>query len=104
MITLTQRAARKVQELQGQANPGESLRLFITSGGCSGFEYGMTMAAAGPKDEAVTSEGITIFVERKSLERLSGSVVDFDDGLMGKGFSIQNPNAESTCGCGRSFS
>ncbi|KAF0093677.1 MAG: iron-sulfur cluster assembly protein [Puniceicoccaceae bacterium 5H] len=104
MITLTTRAAAKVRELQTQANPGESLRLFITSGGCSGFEYGMSMAEATDKDESVTSEGVTIYVERKSLERLAGSTVDFDDGLMGKGFSIQNPNAESTCGCGRSFS
>lgn len=104
MITLTTRAARQVQTLQadvGDAN--KQLRVFVESGGCSGFQYGMSFDVPKDGDQRLESEGITFLVDPTSLAYLDGSVIDFDDGLHGKGFEIKNPNAQSTCGCGKSF-
>jgi|TARA_B110000438_G_scaffold303682_1_gene366469 iron-sulfur cluster assembly protein/iron-sulfur cluster insertion protein len=103
MITLTSRAAKAVTQLQSDKGTDLPLRIFISSGGCSGFEYGMGFDPGKDDDLAMESEGVAFRVDKKSLEQLDGSVVDFDDGLMGKGFEIKNPNAESTCGCGKSF-
>lgn len=104
MITLTPRAAEKVRELQSDAGEGKLLRIFVESGGCSGFQYGMSFDERKEADEIVESEGVTILSDEASLAYMDGSTVDFDDGLQGKGFEIQNPNAQSTCGCGKSFS
>jgi len=104
MITLTSRAAAKVQELQAEAEEGQLLRVFVESGGCSGFQYGMSFDLAKEEDKRIESEGVTILMDDSSLAYMDGSTIDFDDGLQGKGFEIQNPNAESTCGCGKSFS
>ena len=81
----------------------QSLRLFIETGGCSGLQYGMSFDTPKPEDVSFESEGIAIVVDTKSLEHLNGTMIDFDDGLHGKGFEIKNPNAHSTCGCGKSF-
>lgn len=103
MITLTSRAAKAVTQLQAEKDTDLPLRMYINSGGCSGFEYGMSFDPGKDDDVSMESEGVTFRVDKRSLEQLDGSVVDFDDGLMGKGFEIKNPNAESTCGCGKSF-
>lgn len=104
MITLTERAARAISQLQKEkGGDGLPLRMFISAGGCSGLEYGMSFDAGKSDDVIMESSGVTFRVDAKSLPRLDGSMVDFDDGLMGKGFEIKNPNAESTCGCGKSF-
>ncbi|MBW7896597.1 MAG: iron-sulfur cluster insertion protein ErpA [Opitutaceae bacterium] len=105
MITLTPRAADRVRTMQ-QENMGEDklLRVFVESGGCSGFQYGMSFDEAKPDDVVFESEGVKIVMDQASLTYMNGSRVDFDDGLQGKGFEIQNPNAQSTCGCGKSFS
>ena len=104
MITLTPRAADRVRTMQ-QENMGEDklLRVFVESGGCSGFQYGMSFDEAKPDDVVFESEGVKIVMDQASLTYMNGSRVDFDDGLQGKGFEIQNPNAQSTCGCGKSF-
>jgi iron-sulfur cluster assembly protein/iron-sulfur cluster insertion protein len=81
----------------------DRLRLFIETGGCSGLQYGMSFDQAKPDDATFDSEGVAIVVDPKSLVQLDGTTVDFDDGLHGKGFEIKNPNAHSTCGCGKSF-
>lgn len=86
-----------------QAAGDKSLRVFIESGGCSGFQYGMSFDEAKAEDRRFESEGVAILVDPASLAYLDGSAIDFDDGLQGKGFEIKNPNAESTCGCGKSF-
>lgn len=105
MITLTARAADKIRQLRkAQAAEGRSLRLFTETGGCSGMQYGMSFDEAKPEDSAGESEGIAILIDPASLAHLQGCLVDFDDGLHGKGFEITNPNAKSTCGCGKSFS
>lgn len=103
MITLTGRAAKAITQLQAEKGIDLPLRIFISSGGCSGFEYGMGFEAGKDDDVSMESEGVVFCVDKKSLKLLDGSVVDFDDGLMGKGFEIKNPNAQSTCGCGKSF-
>jgi iron-sulfur cluster assembly accessory protein len=104
MIKLTPRAANQVRTMrEGAATPGGRLRLFIENGGCSGLQYGMSFDEPKEGDAAFESEGVAIVVDPKSLEHLDGTTVDFDDGLHGKGFEIKNPNAHSTCGCGKSF-
>lgn len=104
MITLTPRAATKILELQEDAGEGKLLRVFVESGGCSGFQYGMSFDEQKSDDQALESEGVKFLMDEASLAYMEGSKIDFDDGLQGKGFDIQNPNAESTCGCGKSFS
>lgn len=84
--------------------PAKRLRLLVESGGCSGFQYGMSFDEPKPDDTVLESEGVSLVIDAASLAYLSGSAVDFDDGLHGKGFEIKNPNAQSTCGCGKSFS
>lgn len=104
MITLTSRAARQVRSMQAEANaPEKRLRVLVESGGCSGFQYGMAFDEAKPDDAHFESEGVAILVDPTSLAYLNGSAIDFDDGLHGKGFEIKNPNAQSSCGCGKSF-
>ena len=104
MITLTARAADKIRQLRkAQAAEGRSLRLFTETGGCSGMQYGMSFDEPKDGDSAGESEGIAVVIDPASLPHLQGCQVDFDDGLHGKGFEITNPNAKSTCGCGKSF-
>jgi iron-sulfur cluster assembly accessory protein len=104
MITLTPRAAQQVRSLHEQiADDAKRLRVFVESGGCSGFQYAMSFDMPKSDDAAMDSEGISFVVDPASLAYLDGSVIDFDDGLHGKGFEIRNPNAQSTCGCGKSF-
>lgn len=91
--------------MQAELNaPAKKLRVFVESGGCSGLQYGMSFDEPKPDDAVVESEGVPILLDPASATYLSGSTIDFDDGLHGKGFEIKNPNAGSTCGCGKSFS
>ena len=86
-----------------QDSPQRKLRLFVETGGCSGYQYGMSFDDPKEGDQAFESEGVTILVDAAALAQLKGSSIDFDDGLQGKGFEIRNPNAHATCGCGKSF-
>jgi len=104
MITLTASAAAAIRKLHAEREAGDLLmRIKVEAGGCSGLEYAMSFDARKESDILIESEGLQVLVDPKSMERIKGSVVDFDDGLNGKGFEIRNPNAQSTCGCGRSF-
>ena len=104
MITLSPQAAAQVRALSHDLQaPDKRLRVFVQSGGCSGFEYGMSFDDPKPDDVTFESEGVAVLVDPSSLAYLDGSRIDFDDGLHGKGFEIKNPNAQSTCGCGKSF-
>jgi iron-sulfur cluster assembly accessory protein len=104
MITLTPRAANRVRTMQNElGDPSKALRVFVETGGCSGFEYGMSFDVSKPGDQQVESEGVKVLIDPTSATYLAGCSVDFDDGLQGKGFEIKNPNAQSTCGCGKSF-
>lgn len=103
MITLTQEAQKKVTSMLEGADGEKALRIFIEPGGCSGFEYGMSIDTPKAEDHLDNSSGLPIAVCPDSYDYLKGSEIHFDDGLSGKGFEIRNPNAESTCGCGKSF-
>ena len=105
MITLTPRAARQVRSMHAESGaPEKRLRVLVESGGCSGFQYGMSFDERKPDDAELESEGIVFLIDPTSLAYLEGTSIDFDDGLHGKGFELKNPNAQSTCGCGKSFS
>ena len=104
MINLTERAARQIQSMhQESATDGQLLRVFVETGGCSGFQYGMSFDAPKDDDHQLESAGVNFVIDPASYAYLDGSNIDFDDGLQGKGFEIKNPNAQSTCGCGKSF-
>ena len=104
MLSFTDKSVAQIRQLEAEkAKEGQLLRIFVDAGGCSGFEYGMSFDEKKEEDKVLESNGVSFLVDETSLEYLNGSVVDFDDGLNGKGFDIQNPNANSTCGCGRSF-
>jgi iron-sulfur cluster assembly accessory protein len=105
VITLTSRAAHQIRSMQTAQNAASKrLRVLVESGGCSGFQYGMSFDERKDGDTETESEGVPILLDAASLAYLNGSTIDFDDGLHGKGFEIKNPNAQSTCGCGKSFS
>ena len=105
MISLTESAANKIRSLQQENGvENEYMRLSVEPGGCSGMEYAMSFASRDDEDEVIESHGVQVIVDSVSLTYLEGTEVHFDDGLHGKGFEIRNPNAQNTCGCGRSFS
>lgn len=104
MITLTESAAKQIQSMHKEAgDDSKLLRIFVEAGGCSGFEYGMSFDEPKADDQRLSSEGVDFVVDPTSFAYLDGCSVHFDDGLNGKGFEINNPNASSTCGCGKSF-
>ena len=105
LVTLSEAAAGKLQELvTAENNPQMGLRVYVYSGGCSGFRYGM-MLEDQPSNEDITveSRGIKVYVDPQSTQYLGGSEIDYLDTLMGAGFTVNNPNAVSACGCGSSF-
>lgn len=106
MITVTAAAAVKIRTLlEKEGNPDHGLRVAVQGGGCSGFQYHLGFEETPREmDQVVESKGIRVFVDPKSSLYLNGVVLNFDDGLMGSGFQIENPNARTTCGCGESFS
>jgi len=108
MIHVTETAAEKIGELLAEENKlGAGLRVFVQGGGCSGFQYGLMIEEGEPTadvDRIVESNGVRLFVDPISVRYLKGAEVDFVDNLSGGGFTIKNPNAKSTCGCGSSFS
>jgi iron-sulfur cluster assembly accessory protein len=105
-INLSARAVQKVRELVLEEENDElKLRVFITGGGCSGFQYGFTFdELAADDDTAIEKDGVTVLVDPMSFQYLVGSEVDYTEGLEGSRFIITNPNATTTCGCGSSFS
>jgi iron-sulfur cluster insertion protein len=95
-----------VQSLKIEEDNKElKLRVYVTGGGCSGFQYGFSFEDVMAEDDtAVTRDGITVLIDSLSYQYLAGSTVDYEEGLMGSRFLITNPNASTTCGCGASFS
>lgn len=102
----TDSAANKVKELiQEEGNPELKLRVFVTGGGCSGFQYGFTFDEVTNNDDSVLEKnGVTLLIDPMSYQYLVGAEIDYTEGLEGSQFVIKNPNATSTCGCGSSFS
>ncbi|HEX8963012.1 MAG TPA: iron-sulfur cluster insertion protein ErpA [Rhodocyclaceae bacterium] len=105
-LIFTDSAANKVKELiQEEGNPELKLRVFVTGGGCSGFQYGFTFEeTANEDDTAMEKNGVTLLIDPMSYQYLVGAEIDYTEGLQGSQFVIKNPNATSTCGCGSSFS
>jgi iron-sulfur cluster assembly accessory protein len=104
VITITSAAAEKVRELIEQENdPTLALRIFVAGGGCSGLQYGMTLDEEQDGDTVISYGGFNVLIDDSSIMYIGGSEVDYVDSLMGAGFTVNNPNAVSTCGCGHSF-
>jgi iron-sulfur cluster insertion protein len=105
-LLFTDSAANKVRELiNEEGNPELKLRVFVTGGGCSGFQYGFTFDEIANDDDAVMEKnGVTLLIDPMSYQYLVGAEIDYTEGLEGSQFVIKNPNATSTCGCGSSFS
>jgi iron-sulfur cluster insertion protein len=104
-LILTDSAAAKIKDLiEEENNPALMLRVFISGGGCSGFQYGFTFdEAAQDGDMRVEKNGITLLVDAMSFQYLVGAEIDYQESLQGAQFVIKNPNAKTTCGCGSSF-
>ncbi len=107
-INVTAAAASKIQALLAEEKKDQAgLRVFVQGGGCSGFQYGLMIEDGegdADSDRVFESNGVKLFVDPISVRYLNGAEVDFVDNLTGGGFTIKNPNAKSTCGCGSSFS
>jgi iron-sulfur cluster assembly accessory protein len=104
-LSLTDAAAGKLRELTAEeTNPNIGLRVYVYSGGCSGFRYGMMIEDSPTEDDQLLeSNGVRVYVDGKSVDLLKGSQIDYVDTLMGAGFTVNNPNAVAACGCGSSF-
>lgn len=104
-VAVTPAAAAKVAELlREEDNPELALRVYITGGGCSGFQYGFAFEDDRAEDDlAVEKDGVTVLVDPLSLQYLHGAEIDYAENLSGAQFVIRNPNAKTTCGCGSSF-
>jgi iron-sulfur cluster insertion protein len=105
-LIFTESAANKVKSLiDEEGNPDLKLRVFVSGGGCSGFQYGFTFdEAQNDDDTAMVKNGVTLLVDSMSFQYLVGAEIDYSEGLEGAQFVIKNPNATTTCGCGSSFS
>ena len=105
-VIFTDAAAKKVNELiQDEDNPDLKLRVFISGGGCSGFQYGFTFdEKIEDGDSRIENQGVTLVIDPMSVQYLMGAEIDYKEDLQGAQFVIRNPNASTTCGCGSSFS
>jgi iron-sulfur cluster insertion protein len=105
-LVFSDSAARKVKELiDEEGNPDLKLRVFVSGGGCSGFQYGFTFdEAVNDDDTSMVKGGVTLLIDPMSYQYLVGAEIDYQEGIEGAQFVIKNPNATSTCGCGSSFS
>jgi len=105
-VSLSASAAKRVKELKAQENlPNAFLRLAVSGGGCSGFQYGFSFDdARQPEDRVFERDGVQLVVDETSLGLLAGAEIDFVEDMMGAAFQVKNPNAASSCGCGNSFS
>ena len=106
MLNITENAASKIKEvIQEEGNPDLRLRVFVQGGGCSGFSYGFTLDEQQNEDDfSIDAHGIAVLVDSMIIQYLQGAEINYVDDISGSQFTIKNPNAETTCGCGSSFS
>jgi iron-sulfur cluster assembly protein len=104
-ITLTDKAASKIKELLGSTPEAgdQVLRVAVRGGGCSGFQYALALDQAKDEDHVFEHQGVSVVVDKVSMQFVFGSEVDYVDGLQGAGFTVNNPNVVAACGCGSSF-
>ena len=105
IVSLTDAAAAKLAELtKDETSPEIGLRVYVYSGGCSGYRYGMMLEdQPTPEDNVLSANGVRVYIDTNSIPLIKGSEIDYVDTLMGAGFTVNNPNAVSGCGCGSSF-
>jgi iron-sulfur cluster assembly accessory protein len=104
-VTVSARAAKQIAKIIAAEGKPSMLRLAVTGGGCSGFQYNFALDDARAEDDlAIEEGGVTVLIDSTSLEFLKGAEIDFVDDLIGAAFKVNNPNATSFCGCGTSFS
>jgi iron-sulfur cluster assembly accessory protein len=106
MVTLSDKGAEKVNEYLSSQPPGAAvagLRVGVRGGGCSGFQYQLAFDEQRESDLSFESHGLKLLVDRESLPYVDGSTIDFEEGLQGAGFKVNNPNVVAACGCGSSF-
>jgi iron-sulfur cluster assembly accessory protein len=104
-VTLSESAAKRISRILSKEPAGTALRVSVSGGGCSGFQYGFDLdAARGDDDIVVERDGAVVLIDAVSLPFMGGSEIDFVDNLIGQSFQIHNPNATASCGCGTSFS
>lgn len=104
MLTLTPAAITKVKAILTERGEESGLRVAVIGGGCSGFQYQMTLdKEASPGDQVLEQDGLKVFINTRSLLYLEGTSIDYVDGLSGSGFKFDNPNSRGSCGCGESF-
>ncbi len=105
MITITENVDAKVAEILQEETEATSLRVFVQGGGCSGMQYGFTLETEQNEDDfVIEQQGVKYLVDAMSMQYLQGAVIDYKEDLQGANFVINNPNAETSCGCGSSFS
>jgi iron-sulfur cluster insertion protein len=105
MITITQTAENKIQELIKEEQDAVGLRIYVRGGGCHGYQYGMAFESKIGDDDTIIEKGsVKVIMDPQSAPLLQGAEVDYVDSLQGSGFAIKNPQAKTTCGCGSSFS
>ena len=104
-VTLTDKAATKINELLGSSGDAEAqaLRVAVRGGGCSGFQYALALDQRKDDDHVFEHQGVSVVVDKVSMQFVFGSEVDYVDGLQGAGFTVNNPNVVAACGCGSSF-
>jgi iron-sulfur cluster assembly accessory protein len=104
-VTLSERAAKRIGKILSAEPGGTALRISVSGGGCSGFQYGFDLdATRAPDDIIVERDGAVVLIDSVSLPYMGGAEIDFVDDLIGQSFQIHNPNATASCGCGTSFS
>ena len=104
-FSVTERAAKRIRTILATEPSGSKLRVSVSGGGCSGFQYGFAVETADAEDDIrIERDGAIVLVDPTSLPLLDGATLDFVDDLMGQSFRVENPNATSSCGCGTSFS
>jgi iron-sulfur cluster assembly accessory protein len=104
-VSLSERAARRIARILASEPDGTALRISVSGGGCSGFQYGFDLdSTRTPDDLVIERDGAMVLIDSVSLPYMGGSEIDFVDDLIGQSFQIRNPNATASCGCGTSFS
>ncbi len=103
-IVLTSGAVKKIKSFAEKEKSVEGLRIYVEGGGCSGFQYGFSFDHAQEGDHVIMQDQVKVFIDPFSAPYLEASTIDYVESLMNTGFSVQNPNSKSTCGCGMSFS
>lgn len=104
-VTLSDRAARRIATILAREPDGTALRISVSGGGCSGFQYGFDLDQTRAEDDLILERnGAVVLIDSISLPYVGGSEIDFVDDLIGQSFQVKNPNATASCGCGTSFS